>query len=55
MLDVEDSIETIETTVNKIAKCKNVHGPKHPGNPGHSEKPNLRIIGIEESEDSQIQ
>ena len=27
--------------------------PKHPGNPGQNEKPNLRIIGIEESEDFQ--
>jgi len=28
-------------------------GPKHTGNPGHNEI-NLRIIGIEESEDSQL-
>ena len=28
--------------------------PKHPGKPGHNEKTNLRIIGIEESEDSQL-
>ena len=28
--------------------------PKHPGNPGHNEKQNLRIIGIEEREDSQL-
>jgi hypothetical protein len=23
--------------------------PKHPGNPGHNEKTNIKIIGIEES------
>jgi hypothetical protein len=28
--------------------------PKHPGNPGHMRRPNLRIIAIEESEDSQL-
>ena len=28
--------------------------PKHPGKPGHNEKTKLRIIGIEESEDSQL-
>ena len=27
---------------------------KHPGNPGLNKRPNLRIIGIEESEDSQL-
>ena len=28
--------------------------PKHPGNPGHNEKTNLRIIGIEESKNFQL-
>jgi hypothetical protein len=28
--------------------------PKYPGNPGHNEKTNLRIIGIEENKDSQL-
>ena len=28
--------------------------PKHTGNPGQMSKPNLRIIGIEESEDFQL-
>jgi hypothetical protein len=27
---------------------------KYPGNPGHNEKTNLRIIDIEESKDSQL-
>ena len=26
----------------------------HPGNSGHKEKPSLRIIGIEDSEDFQL-
>ena len=28
--------------------------PKHPGNPGQKEKTKPKIIGIEESEDSQL-
>jgi hypothetical protein len=28
--------------------------PKYPGNPGHNEKTNLRIIGIDENEDFQL-
>ena len=28
--------------------------PKHPENPGYNEKTNLRKIGMEESEDSQL-
>jgi hypothetical protein len=24
---------------------------KHPGNPGHNRRPNLRIIGVDEKED----
>ena len=28
--------------------------PKHPRNPGHNEKTNLRIIGIDEKEDLKI-
>jgi hypothetical protein len=28
--------------------------PKHPGNPGHMKRSNLRIICIEESKDSQL-
>jgi hypothetical protein len=27
---------------------------KHPGNPGHNEKTNLRIIGLGENEDFQL-
>ena len=28
--------------------------PKHPRNPGHNQKPNLRIIGIDENEYFQL-
>jgi hypothetical protein len=37
-------------------KIQNIKTPnlKHPGNSGHSERPTLRIIGIEENEDSQL-
>jgi hypothetical protein len=31
-----------------------VPNPKHPRNPGHNKEPILRIIGIGESEDSQL-
>jgi chromosome segregation ATPase len=53
---IEDTIEDIDTTVKENAKCKMQKdpNPKHPGNPGHNEKYNLRIIGIGESEDIQI-
>jgi hypothetical protein len=27
---------------------------KHPGNPGHNEKKNLQIIGVDENEDLQL-
>ena len=30
---------------------QNVFNTKYPGNPGHNERPNLMIIGIEESKD----
>jgi hypothetical protein len=50
----EDTTENIDTTVKENTKCKKAPSPKHPGNPGHNEKTNLRIIGIEESKDSQL-
>jgi hypothetical protein len=42
------------TTVKENVKSKNAPNPKHPGNPGHNEKTNLRIIGIEKNEDSNL-
>jgi hypothetical protein len=49
----EDAIVNIEQQSKKIqnAKCPN---PKHPANPGHNHKTKPSIIGIEDSEDSQI-
>ena len=41
-------------TQQRKYKMQKAPNPKHPGNPEHNEKPNLRIIGIEESEDSQL-
>jgi hypothetical protein len=51
---VEDTIEDIDTTVKENAKCKklliqNIHDIQHT-----RKRPNLRKIGIEESEDSQF-
>jgi chromosome segregation ATPase len=34
----EDTIEDIDTTMKENAKSKQAPNPKHPGNPGHSEK-----------------
>ena len=41
---------------NNHRKCKKQKDPtpKHPGNPGHKRRLNLRIIGIDEKEDFQI-
>jgi predicted nucleic acid-binding Zn-ribbon protein len=38
ILGAEDTIENIDTTVRENAKCKRTPIPKHPGNPGLSEK-----------------
>jgi hypothetical protein len=43
---VEDTIEETDTTVKQKQVSKKVHDRKHPGNLRHSEKPNLRTIGI---------
>jgi len=48
----EDSIEINDTTVEDKVKCKNLLA-ENTGNPGHNEKIKP-IIGIEESEDSQL-
>ena len=47
----EDTIENIYTTVKENAKAPNLLPPR---NLGHNGKINIRIIGIEESEDSQV-
>ena len=45
--------DTIGNRHNSQRKCKVQKGPnpKHPGNSGHNENLNLRIIDIEESKD----
>ena len=35
---VEDTIENIDTIVQRKSKCKKAPNPKHPGNSGHKEK-----------------
>jgi hypothetical protein len=42
----KDTVENIDTTVKENAKCKKLLAQMR--------RPNLRIIGIEESEDSQL-
>jgi hypothetical protein len=48
----EDSIENIDTTVKESAKCKKILTENIQEIQDTMRKPNLRIIGIEESEDS---
>jgi predicted nucleic acid-binding Zn-ribbon protein len=48
----KDAIENFDTTVKEDAKCKNLLTPNIQEIQDTMRKPNLRIIGIEESEDS---
>ena len=50
----EDSIENIDTTVKENTKCKRILTQKIQEIQDTMRRPNLRIIGIEESEDSQL-
>jgi hypothetical protein len=50
----EDTIENIDTTVKVNAKCKNLLTPNIQEIQDTMRRPNLRIIGIEESEDPQL-
>jgi uncharacterized coiled-coil protein SlyX len=50
----EDTIENIDTTVKEYAKCKRLITQNIQEIQGTIRRPNLRIIGIEESEDSQL-
>jgi uncharacterized coiled-coil protein SlyX len=50
----EDTIETIDTTVKENAKCKKVLTQNIQEIQNKMRRPNLRIIGIVESEDSQL-
>jgi hypothetical protein len=49
----EDIIENIDTTVKENAKCKKLLTQNIQENQDTMKRPNLRIIGVEESEDSQ--
>ena len=51
----EDTIENIDTTVKENAKCKKPVTPNIQEIQYTMRRPNLRIIGIEESEDFQIE
>jgi hypothetical protein len=50
---VEDTTEDIDTTVKENTKCKNLLTQISQGVQDTMKRPNLRVIGIEESEDSQ--
>jgi predicted nucleic acid-binding Zn-ribbon protein len=50
----EDNIENIDTTVKENVKCKNLITQNIQKFQHRIRRPNLRIIGIEESEDFQL-
>jgi hypothetical protein len=50
----EDTIENIVTTVKENAKCKKLPTQNIQEIQDTMRRPNLRIIGVEESEDSQL-
>ena len=52
--DAEDTIESIDTTVKENAKCKKILTQNIQEIQHKMRRPNLRIIGIEESEDFQL-
>ena len=52
--DAEDSIETMDSTVNENAKCKRLVTQNIQEIQDTMSRPNLRTIGIDESEDLQL-
>ena len=52
--DAEDTIESMNTTVKENAKCKNFLTPNIQEIQDKMRRPNLKIIGIEESKDFQL-
>jgi len=52
--DAEDSIETMDSTVKENAKCKKLVTQNIQEIQDTMRRPNLRIIGIDESEDLQL-
>ena len=53
--DGEDTIESMDSTVKEIAKCKKVVAHNIQETQDTLRRPNLRIIGIDESEDLEFQ
>ena len=52
--DAEDTIESIDTTIKENVKCKKLLTKNLQEIQDKMRRPNLRIIGIEESEDFQL-
>jgi hypothetical protein len=50
----EDSIENIGTTIKQNAKCKKILTQNIQEIQDTMRRPNLRIIGVDENEDSQL-
>jgi hypothetical protein len=50
----EDTIENLDTTVTENAKCKNLITQNIQEIQDIIRRPNLRIIGVEKREDSQL-
>ena len=50
----DDTIENIDSTVKENAKCKKLVSQNIQEIQDTMKRPNLRIIGIDESEDSQL-
>ena len=51
---IEDTRVGIDTSVKENTKCKKFLNTKHPGNLGLKVETKPKILGIEESEDSQF-
>ena len=54
MSGVEDSIKNISTTIKENAKCKRILSQSIQEIQDTMKRPNLRIIGLEESKNSQL-
>ena len=54
ILSVEDTVEEIDTTVKENSKCKRLPTQNIQEIQDTMKRPNLRIIGIDENEDSQL-
>jgi hypothetical protein len=54
ILGVDDTIENINTTIKENVKCKRILTQNIQEIQNTTRRPNLRIIGIEEGEDSNL-